>query len=188
MSASDLTTGTLPHAQLPALVSGDIPNNAANTTGTAANLSGTPTLPSGTVGAMQSAGDNSTKLATTAYVRSEIQMAWSCPVAGTTAVVSYCNWTLPAAITITGFDLAASTAATGCTTYPTLQVWDGTANAEVGSYSIAFTSGTNFFTQVTGSANVASGHLLRLKIATAGAGCSTNAAGVVGTLTYQMQN
>jgi len=29
-------TGTLPHAQLPALVSGDVPNNAANTTGTSA--------------------------------------------------------------------------------------------------------------------------------------------------------
>lgn len=48
VSASDLTTGTLPHAQLPALVSADIPNNAANTSGTSANLSGTPTLPSGT--------------------------------------------------------------------------------------------------------------------------------------------
>jgi len=36
VSASDLTTGTLPHAQLPALLSGDIPNNAANTSGTAA--------------------------------------------------------------------------------------------------------------------------------------------------------
>ena len=48
VSASDLTTGTLPHAQLPALASGDIPNNTSNTTGTAANLSGTPTLPSGT--------------------------------------------------------------------------------------------------------------------------------------------
>jgi hypothetical protein len=117
-----------------------------------------------------------------------MQMAWSCPVAGTTSTVQYCNWTLPAAITITGFDLAASTAAAGCTTYPTLQVWDGTANAEVGSYSIAFTSGTNFFTQVTGSSSVASGHLMRLKITTAGAGCSTNAAGVVGTVTYQMQN
>jgi hypothetical protein len=34
---------------LPALASGDIPNNASNTTGTAANLSGTPTLPSGTI-------------------------------------------------------------------------------------------------------------------------------------------
>ena len=39
ISAGDLTTGTLPHAQLPTLLSGDIPNNAANTTGTAAGLS-----------------------------------------------------------------------------------------------------------------------------------------------------
>jgi hypothetical protein len=41
VSASDLTTGTLPHAQLPALASGDIPNNAANTSGTAAGFTGT---------------------------------------------------------------------------------------------------------------------------------------------------
>jgi hypothetical protein len=39
VSASDLTTGTLPHAQLPSLVSGDIPANTANTTGTAGGLS-----------------------------------------------------------------------------------------------------------------------------------------------------
>ena len=38
-SASNFTTGTLPHAQLPTLLSGDIPNNAANTTGSAASLS-----------------------------------------------------------------------------------------------------------------------------------------------------
>ena len=38
ISASDLTTGTLPHAQLPALQSGDIPSNAANTSGTSAGL------------------------------------------------------------------------------------------------------------------------------------------------------
>jgi hypothetical protein len=44
ISATQITTGTLPHAQLPALVSGDIPNNAANTTGTAAGLTGTPSI------------------------------------------------------------------------------------------------------------------------------------------------
>jgi len=145
-------------------------------------LTGTPTAPTA------SAGDNSAKIATTAYVRSEIYSAWSCPVAGTTAVTQSCNWTLPSGITVTGFDLAASTAAAGCTTYPVLQVWDGTSGAEVGSYSIAFTSGTNFFSQVTGSTNLASGHALRLKITTAAAGCTTNAAGVVATVTYQMQN
>ena len=40
ISATDLNTGTLPHAQLPALVSGDIPNNAANTSGTATGFTG----------------------------------------------------------------------------------------------------------------------------------------------------
>lgn len=39
VSASDITTGTLPHAQLPTLLSGDIPSNSANTSGTAAGLS-----------------------------------------------------------------------------------------------------------------------------------------------------
>jgi hypothetical protein len=145
-------------------------------------LTGTPTAPTATT------GDNSTKIATTAYVRSESYMNWSCPVAGTTAVTQYCNWTLPAGLTITGFDLAASTAAAGCTTFPTLQVWDGTSSAEVGSYSIAFTSGTNFYTQMTGSTSVAAGHQLRLKITTGAAGCTTNAASVVATVTYQMQN
>ena len=149
--------------------------------------SGASCLPSTAV--TQSAGDNSTKLATTAFVRNEIYLAWTCPVAGaTTTGVSYCNWTLPAGLTITGFDLAASTAPAGCTTYPTLQVWDGTANAEVGSYSIGMTSGTNFYTQVTGNTNVTAGHLLRVKVTTGGAGCSTSPAGIVAVVTYQMQN
>ncbi len=51
-----------------ALVSADIPNNAANTSGTAANLSGTPALPNGTTAATQATGDSSAKLATTEFV------------------------------------------------------------------------------------------------------------------------
>jgi hypothetical protein len=145
-------------------------------------LTGTPTAPTASV------GDNSTKIATTAYVRAETYGTWSCAVGGTTSSVQYCNWTVPAGITVTGFDLAASTAAAGCTTYPVLQVWDGTASAEVGSYSITFTTGTSFYTQVTGSTNVASGHQLRFKVTTAAAGCTTNAANVAATVTYQMQN
>ena len=169
--------------------SGDIPNNAANTTGTAANLSGTPALPNGTTATTQGSGDNSGKLATTAYVKNEISIPWTCPVAGaTTSGVSYCNWTLPAGLTVSGFDLAASTAPVGCTTYPTIQLWDGTANAAVGSFSVTMSSGSNFYGQVAGSSNVPSGHFLRVKVTTGGAGCTTAPAGIVAVVTYQMQN
>jgi hypothetical protein len=145
-------------------------------------LTGTPTAPTA------SAGDNSTKVATTAYVKNEAQFAWSCPVAGSTSVSQNCNWTIPAGLTITGFDFAANTAPAGCSTNATVQLWDGTANAEVGSYSIALSSGTSFYTQVTGSTSVASGHQLRVKVTTAASGCSTNAGGMVATVSYQMQN
>jgi len=145
-------------------------------------LTGTPTAPT------PNAGDNSTKIATTAYVRNEMQLAWTCPVAGATSSgVSYCNWTLPAGLTITGFDLAASTAPAGCTTYPVLQVWDATANGEVGSYSITMATGQNFYNQVTGNANVSLGHLLRVKVTTGGSSCSTSPAGIVAVVSYQMQ-
>jgi hypothetical protein len=123
-------------------------------------------------------------------VKNEVQLAWTCPVAGaTTTGVSYCNWTVPANITITQFDLALSTAPAGCTTYPTLQVWDGKANVEVGSYSITTTSsGGNFYPVVTGSTNLAAGEYLRVKVTTGGSGCTTSPAGIVATVTYQMQN
>ena len=50
-----------------AMVAGDVPTLNQNTTGTAGGLSGAPALPNGTTGTTQSAGDSSTKLATTAF-------------------------------------------------------------------------------------------------------------------------
>ncbi len=67
-NASNITSGTLPHARLPALLSSDIPNNAANTTGSAGSLSAASALPAGTTATTQPQGDGSTKLATTQYV------------------------------------------------------------------------------------------------------------------------
>lgn len=49
------------------LKTAEAPTWNQNTSGTAANLSGTPALPNGTTGTTQAAADNSTKLATTAY-------------------------------------------------------------------------------------------------------------------------
>ncbi len=45
-NASNIATGTLGHARLPALVSGDIPNNAANTSGNAATSTALAAAPS----------------------------------------------------------------------------------------------------------------------------------------------
>lgn len=74
--------GSTQQATSSAVVSGDVDStvcsNAAcgqNTTGTAANLSGTPTLPNGTLATTQTAGDNSTKLATTAYA--DLDKIWT---------------------------------------------------------------------------------------------------------------
>ncbi|HXJ90785.1 MAG TPA: hypothetical protein VMS18_28505 [Candidatus Binatia bacterium] len=83
VSAAEITAGTLPHAQLPPLVSGDIPNNAANTTGSAASLSAVSALPNGTTASTQTVHDNSTKVATTAYVDAAIagvSTSWLTPI------------------------------------------------------------------------------------------------------------
>tara|TARA_R100001082_G_scaffold22198_1_gene10714 strand:- start:241 stop:2526 length:2286 start_codon:yes stop_codon:yes gene_type:complete len=50
------------------LAAASVPTLNQNTTGTAANVSGTPALPDGTTATTQSAGTNNTTLATTAYV------------------------------------------------------------------------------------------------------------------------
>ncbi|MGA9354159.1 MAG: hypothetical protein WBV46_10755 [Terriglobales bacterium] len=126
VSASDITTGTLPHAQLPALVSGDIPNNAANSSGTAANLSGTPALPNGTTGTTQGAGDNSTKLATTAYVDRAMGATWvpvsysssgSFSFSSTTNKAAVFALTLPYSLTATKVVYRVGTADSSANTY-----------------------------------------------------------------------
>jgi hypothetical protein len=72
VGASELGAGTVPRAQLPLpWLSADIPNNAANTSGSAASLSAVSALPDGTTATTQGSvavPDNSTKVATTAYV------------------------------------------------------------------------------------------------------------------------
>jgi hypothetical protein len=72
VGASELGAGTVPRTQLPLpWLSADIPNNSANTLGSAASLSAISDLPNGTTATTQGSvavPDNSTKLATTAYV------------------------------------------------------------------------------------------------------------------------
>lgn len=76
IAGSEINSGTIPCAQLPALTGSVTTSGCAttvgtlnqNTTGTAANLSGTPALPNGTTATTQTTGDNTTKVATDAFV------------------------------------------------------------------------------------------------------------------------
>ncbi len=61
-------TGGAQDSAARALVSADIPNNAANTSGTAASLSAASALPNGTTATTQAPGDNTTNVATDAFV------------------------------------------------------------------------------------------------------------------------
>ncbi len=64
-------TGTIAATSAPySGLTGSVPTWNQNTTGTAANLSGTPALPNGTTATTQTAGDSTTKLATDAFVQS----------------------------------------------------------------------------------------------------------------------
>ena len=125
-----------------------------------------------------------------------VYLTWSCPIAGgslipSTGTSQYCNWTLPAGITVVAYDLAVSILPAGCSTYPVVQVWDGTAGTEVGSYSLTLSSSNSFLTQVTGSSAVAATHQLRMKVTTAPVGCNSSntvtGSNVIATVTYQMQ-
>jgi hypothetical protein len=91
-------------SQLPAVSAAlltNFPTFNQNTTGTASNLSGTPALPSGTTGTTQTTGDNTTKLATDAFV---LANGGAAPPLGTAAQIPVVNSgaTAYAPVTVSG--------------------------------------------------------------------------------------
>jgi hypothetical protein len=65
--------------------------NSVNTSGTAANLSGTPALPNGTSATTQTAGDNTTKIATDAFVNAAVAVETARAEAEEALLVSIIN-------------------------------------------------------------------------------------------------
>lgn len=113
--------------QLPAVSAANLTNFPTlnqNTSGTAANLSGTPALPNGTTATTQTAGDNTTKLATDAFVLAN---------AGS-GTVTHTSGALTSEYVIIGNGSGDVKADTGCTT-------DGAGNETCATYTSNATSG-----------------------------------------------
>jgi hypothetical protein len=138
--ATNITSGTLAAARVATL--------NQNTTGTAANLSGTPALPNGVTGTTQTGGDNSTLLATDAFV---LANAGSGPVLGTSAQFPVMNSGATAYIpqTISG-DTTVTTA--GVATVASLHLSTPTTGALTSETSGGNITASNF-TDVSNTGN-----------------------------------
>jgi hypothetical protein len=101
-------TGVFARVNSPVFTTPNIGNATGNVSGTASNLSGTPALPNGTTATTQSAADNSTKLATTAYADRMLPLAGG-TMTGTLVIKATTNTnTADTDGTTITFDLSAS--------------------------------------------------------------------------------
>jgi hypothetical protein len=92
-------------------------------------------------------------------------------------------WSPSAAISMTRLDIAVGTSAAGCSTYPVIGVYDGTAATWLKTVTLA--AGTYSYRNAVGIA-IAAGHNLSMGVQTAGVGCTTNPGSAQLTMEYTM--
>jgi hypothetical protein len=172
-------------------------NSIATAIATKADLSGptftgTPTLPTGTIGVTQSSSDSSTKLATTAFVQSVLQVLY--PVGSVysnatsstnpATLIGFGTWTaFGAGKVIVGLD-------SGDATFSTVGNTGGSKDAITVSHTHTITDPTHTHAQGGTALNIASGNYVpggstipydSTNTAAASTGISINSAGSSGT-------
>jgi hypothetical protein len=184
-NAGNITSGKLPHAQLPALQSADIPNNAASTTGNAATATALAATPSQCPTGYYSTGITGNG---TANCLQSWHFTWYGTFAGTfgasTNVSLGAIWTPTASLTMTRLDIAVGTAPAGCSTYPVIGIYDGTSSTWLKTVTLA--SGTYSYRNAVSSVSITAGHNLSMGVQTAGVGCTTNPGTAQITMEYTM--
>jgi hypothetical protein len=146
--------------------------NGINVPGPAnfANLTASGTV---TAAAISTGGDsfaNTPRMTWGAFLPGALSSLWTAS-----------QFTLKKAINVVQIDLRARTAPAGCTTFPVVQITDGTTAINTTLNSAGVTQ------SVTGGQNYAANATLLVKVSTAGAGCTTNASDVNVTVQYKMQ-
>lgn len=109
------------------------------------------------------------------------------PVAGTVSTVAatgIAKTTLPANITVRSFSMYAPTAAAGCTTQPSYQVYDNTTSTVIST--ITTVNGTTYYNNTAINTAVVSGHDLMVRVGTGGVACTQAPSNVIFTVWYTM--
>jgi hypothetical protein len=153
----DATGGATMYGQL------TMTNASVNVTG-----SGIVSTPSLTL-----AGDGAT---------AQSRMAWGAFLPGAlTSIWTGAQFTPKKAVTIAQIEARSKTGPTGCSTFPVIQLTDGTTNVNTTFNAAAVTN------SISGGQNYAANAVLQVKVSTAAAGCTTNPADVNVTVQYKMQ-
>jgi len=121
-------------------------------------FTGTPTLPTGTIGITQASGDNSTKLATTAFVTGQdlgVGQTWQDMTASRTVGVTYTNTTGKPITVCLSIDISGAAGALYRAAVSGIVVWDTKASSAYQDYVNIFliipTGGTYSVTQTAGT-------------------------------------
>jgi hypothetical protein len=85
---------------------------------------------------------------------------------------------------MTRLDIAVGTAPAGCSTWPVIGVYDGTAATWLKTVPLA--AGTYSYRNAMAGVGVAAGHNLSMGVQTAGVGCTTNPGSAQLTMEYVM--
>jgi len=184
-NASNITAGKLPHAQLPALVSADIPNNTASTTGNASTATALAATPTQCATGYYSSGIAASGAANCLQ---SWRFTWHGYFGGTFGTATNTSmgaiWSPSAAIGMTRLDIAVGTAPAGCTTYPVIGIYDGTSSTWL--KTIALAAATYSYRNAVTGVSITAGHNLSMGVQTAGVGCSTSPGNAQLTMEYTM--
>ena len=110
------------------------------------------------------------------------RIAWGSFLPGAlTSTWTAAQFTPKKGINVVQIDLRAKAGPAGCTTFPVVQVTDGTTPINVTLNAAGISQ------NVAGGQNYAANSTVQVKVSTAGAGCTTNASDVNVTVQYKMQ-
>lgn len=184
-NAANITSGKLPHAQLPPLVSTDIPNNTANTTGNASTATALAATPTQCATGYYSTGVTASGAANCLQSWRFTWHGYFGGIFGTATNTSLgAIWSPSASISMTRLDIAVGTAPAGCSTWPVLGIYDSSSSTWLKTVTLA-ASTYSYRNAVTG-VSITAGHNLSMGVQTAGVGCTTSSANAQLTMEYTM--